>query len=248
MANINTIAGYNILNKSKIDSRFTVENASARLAFDAANMYEGLIVFQEDTDEVYVCINDTAPELEASWQLIGAGTGSSGTSGTSGSSGTTGTSGTSGTSGAAGQEGFKCFNRTFQSGNPTANSSVAFLTVFDPATNANNTNIINEIVALQLDTGDDLIPFIENVGVGGDIILKLPSAGFDGASGAKFTITEIVDGVLGAGKTVKLNYVGGGTGLLIFHLSQVCVGSVGLDGSSGSSGTSGTSGTTMPGS
>ena len=48
MANINTIAGYNILNKSKIDSRFTVENAGARLAFDAANVYEGLIVFQED--------------------------------------------------------------------------------------------------------------------------------------------------------------------------------------------------------
>ena len=45
-------AGFNITNKEPVDARFTVADQAARLAFSSANVYNGLLVFQRDTNEL----------------------------------------------------------------------------------------------------------------------------------------------------------------------------------------------------
>ena len=47
-------SGFTIGNIEPVDARFTVANESARLGFAEDNVYEGLIVYQQDTDELYV--------------------------------------------------------------------------------------------------------------------------------------------------------------------------------------------------
>ena len=72
---INTIQGFNPSTTEPIDSRVTVANETARLAFATFNVYEGLVVYQEDTDELYV-LNDAAnPNQTSSWSTVGEGTG-----------------------------------------------------------------------------------------------------------------------------------------------------------------------------
>ena len=63
-------SGFNITNVDPIDSRISVADASARLGFSTANVYEGLTVYQRDTNEVYVLIDATTPSSTASWSLI----------------------------------------------------------------------------------------------------------------------------------------------------------------------------------
>ena len=46
---ISVQSGFNIGNIDPIDARFTVADQSARLGFPVDNVYEGLIVYQEDT-------------------------------------------------------------------------------------------------------------------------------------------------------------------------------------------------------
>jgi len=75
---INTIQGYAPSTTEPIDSRIIKANASARLAIATFDAYKGLLVYQQDTSELYVCNNPANPSLEASWAKIFTSTGSSG--------------------------------------------------------------------------------------------------------------------------------------------------------------------------
>jgi hypothetical protein len=75
---INTIQGYNPSTTEPIDSRIIKANASARLAIADFDAYKGLLVYQQDTGELYVCNNPSNPSLEASWAKIFTSTGTSG--------------------------------------------------------------------------------------------------------------------------------------------------------------------------
>jgi hypothetical protein len=67
---INLPGGFNILNSDPVDARISVADATARLGFSVVNVYEGLTVYQQDTNEVYVLINAASPSSTASWSLI----------------------------------------------------------------------------------------------------------------------------------------------------------------------------------
>ena len=64
--------GFNITNSDSIDSRYTVSSAAARLGFSAANVYEGLVVYQQDTNKLYVLIDTGSYNSESGWQLVGS--------------------------------------------------------------------------------------------------------------------------------------------------------------------------------
>ena len=72
-------SGFNITNVDPIDARFSVSNQTARLGFSAANVYEGLVVYQQDTNELYVLTDTGSYNSTGGWTLVGSG-GSSGTS------------------------------------------------------------------------------------------------------------------------------------------------------------------------
>ena len=72
-------SGFNITNVDPIDARFTVANQTALLGFSAANVYEGLVVYQRDTNELYVLTDTGSYSSISGWTLVGSG-GSSGTS------------------------------------------------------------------------------------------------------------------------------------------------------------------------
>ena len=71
-------AGFNITNKEPVDARFTVADQAARLAFSSANVYNGLLVFQRDTNELYVLKDTGSWNSNAGWELVGSGSGGSG--------------------------------------------------------------------------------------------------------------------------------------------------------------------------
>jgi hypothetical protein len=65
-------SGFNITNVDPVDARFSVADQSTRLGFSAANVYEGLVVYQQDTNELYVLINTGSYNSTAGWQLVGS--------------------------------------------------------------------------------------------------------------------------------------------------------------------------------
>ena len=68
-------SGFRITNNEPGDSRVVVANQSARLGFSAANVYKGMLVFQQDTQELYTLINNASPSVNSSWvKLVTAGT------------------------------------------------------------------------------------------------------------------------------------------------------------------------------
>jgi hypothetical protein len=68
-------SGFNITNNEPGDGRVVVANQSARLGFSAANVYKGMLVFQQDTQELYTLINNASPSVNSSWvKLVTAGT------------------------------------------------------------------------------------------------------------------------------------------------------------------------------
>lgn len=67
-------SGFQITNSDPVDSRISVANSSARLGFSAANVYEGLVVYQQDTNELYVLTNTGSYNSSSGWQLVGSGT------------------------------------------------------------------------------------------------------------------------------------------------------------------------------
>jgi hypothetical protein len=70
MAGIFLPGGFDIGSIDPIDSRIIVANQSARLGFSNKNVFKGLVVFQQDTQELYVLINNNNPSLESSWSKI----------------------------------------------------------------------------------------------------------------------------------------------------------------------------------
>jgi hypothetical protein len=64
--------GFNITNSDPVDARITVADQTARLSFSVANVYEGLVVFQRDTNQLYVLTDSVNPENNSSWALISA--------------------------------------------------------------------------------------------------------------------------------------------------------------------------------
>ena len=64
-------SGFSITSNDPVDSRITVADQAARLGFSAANVYEGLLMYQQDTNELYVLVTPGSPSLNASWQLVG---------------------------------------------------------------------------------------------------------------------------------------------------------------------------------
>ena len=68
-------AGFRITNTEPVDSRTTVADEAARLAFSSANVYNGLVVFQRDTNELYVLKDTGSWDSNAGWELVGSGSG-----------------------------------------------------------------------------------------------------------------------------------------------------------------------------
>jgi len=67
--------GFQIGNTDPIDSRITVADAAARKGFSTANVFEGLIVYQQDTNEVYVLTDPANVSQDSAWTEIGSGGG-----------------------------------------------------------------------------------------------------------------------------------------------------------------------------
>ena len=65
--------GFNITNAEPIDARITVANQTERLGFSSVNVYEGLLVYQEDTNKLYYLTNTASANLSASWTEVGTG-------------------------------------------------------------------------------------------------------------------------------------------------------------------------------
>jgi hypothetical protein len=51
--------GFNITNSEPVDARFSLADQTARYALSAANIYEGLLVYQRDTNTIWV-LKDTS--------------------------------------------------------------------------------------------------------------------------------------------------------------------------------------------
>lgn len=65
-------SGFQITNVDPVDSRFSVPNSSSRLGFSAANVYEGLTVYQQDTNKYYILVDTGSYNLDAGWQEVGS--------------------------------------------------------------------------------------------------------------------------------------------------------------------------------
>ena len=67
---INLPSGFNILNTDPVDARITVADRSARLGFSSANVYEGLVVYQQDNNQVYVLRDTTNWNNDNGWKVV----------------------------------------------------------------------------------------------------------------------------------------------------------------------------------
>ena len=65
--------GFDITNNEPIDARFTVSNQTERLGFSPVNVYEGLIVYQEDTNKLYMLTDTSLLSSTSGWTEIGIG-------------------------------------------------------------------------------------------------------------------------------------------------------------------------------
>ena len=67
-------SGFNITNSEPVDARFALANQSARYALSAANIYKGLVVFQQDDSTMYVLTDTTNVGNSNGWTQIQIGT------------------------------------------------------------------------------------------------------------------------------------------------------------------------------
>ena len=51
--------GFNITNNEPVDARISLADETARYALSAANVYEGLQVYQRDTNKIWVLVDTT---------------------------------------------------------------------------------------------------------------------------------------------------------------------------------------------
>jgi len=65
--------GFNITNSEPVDARFALANQSARYALSAANIYKGLVVFQQDDSTMFVLTDTTNVGNSNGWTQIQIG-------------------------------------------------------------------------------------------------------------------------------------------------------------------------------
>ncbi len=70
--------GFNITNNEPSDARFSVANATARYALSSANVYEGLTVYEQDTNRYYVLVDTSNVSNASGWNEIATGNSFSG--------------------------------------------------------------------------------------------------------------------------------------------------------------------------
>ena len=66
-------SGFNITNSDPVDARFALANQSARYALSAANIYKGLVVFQQDDSTMFVLTDTTNVGNSNGWTPIQIG-------------------------------------------------------------------------------------------------------------------------------------------------------------------------------
>ena len=66
-------SGFNITNSDPVDARFALANQSARYALSAANIYKGLVVFQQDDSTLFVLTDTTNVGNVNGWTQIQIG-------------------------------------------------------------------------------------------------------------------------------------------------------------------------------
>jgi hypothetical protein len=66
-------SGFNITNSDPVDARFSLANQSARYALSAANIYKGLVVFQQDDSTLFVLTDTTNVGNSDGWTQIQIG-------------------------------------------------------------------------------------------------------------------------------------------------------------------------------
>ena len=62
--------GFNITNSDPVDARFSLADQSARYALSAANIYEGLLVYQRDTNTIWVLKDTTNVGNVNGWEEV----------------------------------------------------------------------------------------------------------------------------------------------------------------------------------
>ena len=65
--------GFNITNNEPADARFSVANRAARYAISSANIYEGLTVYEQDTNRYYVLVDTSNVGNVNDWKEISTG-------------------------------------------------------------------------------------------------------------------------------------------------------------------------------
>jgi hypothetical protein len=71
-------SGFVITNNEPADSRITLADSTARFGLSFNNVYEGLIVYQRDTDQIYVLVDPVNVGNSAGWVLLQSSTFDSG--------------------------------------------------------------------------------------------------------------------------------------------------------------------------
>ena len=66
-------SGFNITNSDPVDARFALANQTARYALSAANIYKGLVVFQQDDSTLFVLTDTTNVGNVNGWTQIQIG-------------------------------------------------------------------------------------------------------------------------------------------------------------------------------
>ena len=69
-------AGFIVIGNDPIDSRMLVADANARKStsnYGVANVFHGLLVYQQDTNELYSLLNPSDVTQDSSWQLLSDG-------------------------------------------------------------------------------------------------------------------------------------------------------------------------------
>ena len=62
--------GFSITNNEPADARIAVATSASRLTLSTANVYEGLLSFEQSTDQLFVLKDATAPSSTGSWEVI----------------------------------------------------------------------------------------------------------------------------------------------------------------------------------
>jgi hypothetical protein len=70
-------SGFNITNNEPVDARITLADQTARYALSSANVYEGLIVFQQDNNTIWVLTDTTNVGNSNGWTQLQIGSVSS---------------------------------------------------------------------------------------------------------------------------------------------------------------------------